>query len=631
MKAPRNPAWRRFRPCVKRLIEPFSGPRMAPLECLSFAAWLGIVAGFLELGVDLFVLRGLGALTYHSLRINRHFFWMQPLSSAILIAIAGGVIALLTVRASRTRLAGLGAWVLLFLPAFAMARKLPGLYQSAIVCIAIAATCMIFPWVRDNHGRVRKLVRWTLPAAALALLVLVIGGYWIESSRERRTLAGLPAAASGSPNVLLVVLDTVRADALTPYGSRRDTTPNLEKWARRGVRFDNAHSTAPWTLPAHASLFTGRWVHEHAANVAEPLDRSYPTLAEALSQRGYATAGFVANLENCNAWYGLDRGFAHYEDFYENARVDLVELLRASSLGEYVLTSKPGQALIRRVSTPGKYFYRKTAAMVNQDALAWLAEHTDRPFFMFLNYFDAHSPYAPPEGEERAFSQAESEAARSKMERARDCYDDCLSYLDHQLNRLLEELERRSVLDNTIVVITSDHGEAFGEHGLYGHGVSLYRPELHIPLIVVHPPTTPQGLVIDQPVSLRDVAATVLGLLEPGRGSELPGRPLGDDWADQPAGESSQAHPVLSEVDRASRIPPGAEHAPAARGLMRSLIVADWIYIRNGDDAEELYNLDADPGQRRNLIAEAHARDELAQLREQLDALTAAGGDALDN
>ena len=204
----------------------------------------------------------------------------------------------------------------------------------------------------------------------------------------------------------------------------------------------------------------------------------------------------------------------------------------------------------------------------------------------------------------------------------RDCYDDCLAYLDGELERLFQELERRSLLQNTIVVVTSDHGEEFGEHGLFGHGVSLYRPELHIPLMVVYPPKVPRGVVVDDPVSLRDVPATILSLLESGQGTDLPGTALCDFWRDKTQANEKPTQPVLSEVDRRRRIPPGAGHVPAARGLMRSLITDDWVYIRNGDNAEELYNLETDPSQERNLIEEDHAQDDLARLREQLEELT---------
>ena len=128
-------------------------------------------------------------------------------------------------------------------------------------------------------------------------------------------------------------MDDVRIDDLSVYGYDRETTPNLARLARRAIRFDQARSTAPWTLPSHASMLTGRWPHELSVTVDRPLDATYPTMAEFLAGKGYATAGFVGNTFYCNSWYGLDRGFSHYEDFHDNQVVSVFETIRSSTLG----------------------------------------------------------------------------------------------------------------------------------------------------------------------------------------------------------------------------------------------------------------------------------------------------------
>ena len=142
-----------------------------------------------------------------------------------------------------------------------------------------------------------------------------------------------PLPSGDPPNVLLIVLDTVRADRLSLYGYRRPTSPTLERLAKRGIRFDEARATAPWTLPSHASMFTGRWPHELDVNWHTPLGTKFPTLAEYLGSRGYATAGFVANVHYCSYEFGLDRGFTHYEDYV----LEPMTPLRMCYLGDLAL------------------------------------------------------------------------------------------------------------------------------------------------------------------------------------------------------------------------------------------------------------------------------------------------------
>ncbi len=160
-----------------------------------------------------------------------------------------------------------------------------------------------------------RLVRRTVPLLAGALLTIMLVTIGGRAWSEHRAAAALPPAPAGARNVLLIVWDTVRAGNLSLYGYERPTTPNLERLAGRGVRFDLAFSTSSWTLPAHASLFTGRWPHELGVDWKSPLRDDVPTLAEYLAAHGYDTAGFAANLDYCTRETGLARGFAHYEDF----------------------------------------------------------------------------------------------------------------------------------------------------------------------------------------------------------------------------------------------------------------------------------------------------------------------------
>ncbi len=342
-------------------------------------------------------------------------------------------------------------------------------------------------------------------------------------------------------------MDTVRADATSLNGSTRDTTPNLAALARRGALFEQAISTAPWTLPSHASMFTGRWPWELLVGPDRALDARYPTLAGYLDRHGYATAGFVANTVFCTREYGLSRGFGHYEDFV----LTPLEALRGTALGWLVcrrLTPVVDRLREATGRDPGHPLevrtYRKDAAEINRAALNWIETDDDRPFFVFLNYLDAHDPYLVPRGAEHPFSGhpatlAERRALRdwigeeprarapSEMQLARDAYDDCLAYLDGEIGRLVDELGRRGRLENTVIVVTADHGEHFGEHArdglpLVGHRLSVYQPEIHVPLLIVAPNRIPSRMVVPDVVSLRDLPATIVDLVGLGRGRALP-------------------------------------------------------------------------------------------------------------
>jgi arylsulfatase A-like enzyme len=188
-------------------------------------------------------------------------------------------------------------------------------------------------------------------------------------------------------------------------------------------------------------------------------------------------------------------------------------------------------------------------------------------------------------------------------------------------SRLLSELERRGKLEDTLVVVTSDHGEGFGEHGLAGHGVSLYRSELHIPLMVVHPTRVPSGTVVNEPVSLRDVAPTILDVLDLEKAPTFAGRSLATTWGASSEVEVSP-EPVLSEVDRADHVPDEVEDAPARLGRMRSITANGRTYILNGDGREELYDLHDDPEEQNDLASMAGAQEHLQELRELMEQVT---------
>ena len=236
----------------------------------------------------------------------------------------------------------------------------------------------------------------------------------------------------------------------------------------------------------------------------------------------------------------------------------------------------------------------------------------DRPFFAFLNYFDAHAPYVPPPGYVGRFGirprpprdyefllghmgAANNPSINRDAQMANDSYDDCIAFLDDELGRLLNELRGQGLLDNTVVIITSDHGEAFGDHGHFGHGSSLYLDSIGVPLVVLSP-RAPAGRVVDSPVSLRDLPATVVDQLGLSAGSPFPGRSLADYWRSAP-GEVPQGitTPALSEQADSIAFEPQPQSGHGHLGFQMSLVASGHHYIRNGSGAEMLYDLVHDP------------------------------------
>jgi arylsulfatase A-like enzyme len=582
--------------------------------------------------------------------MTRHFVWLVPLLSLMLFVLIGVVLAL-CLRIWPRRVGWLVPRllvVLTLLPALLIAGR--RIHPAAWLIFAMGVASCLARLIERRTDKMRTWLVWSLPM--LATLVLIQAGavfgrdrlkQWNEDSRA--------PPPSGSPNVLLVVLDTVRADRLSLYGYPRPTSRTLERLAKMGLRFDRARAAAPWTLASHASLFTGRWPHELAAKWMHPLSERFPTLAEYMGEIGYATAGFVGNTFYCSYDSGLDRGFTHYED-YALGKLDalrtLVLLDRAlkavpgilTTLGQFLPTvpSLPLQQLMLRQVAFGD---RKDAGVVNREFLDWLAQRSrsTRPFFAFLNYADAHAPYVLPPGAPYRFGvvpQTEMDflfllegwlevdkrmLSQQGRSLGRDSYDNCLAYLDDRLGELFDELERRGVLEKTLVIVTADHGEGLGEHDLYDHGESLYRPEIRVPLVVVLPKGRSRSHgVVDEFVSLRDLPATIDELVCLAKRKEpFPGVPISRFWREP---EATQANPtpgdvVLSELAAPNPIDPNQGRSPARRGALVSLTEGDFVYILNqGDGAEELFDERHDPGELVNLLqyrVRAKAVDHLVQ------------------
>ncbi len=568
-----------------------------------WGAWAGIAAGLLELAL-------LGWDQYISGRViyqGPHVIWMAPLAEGLLGCLAGLAAGVLRRLAPRLPEAWL-AFAAFFPATFGIAVYFhPRLHAYAGLVLAAGAAAQAGRLVAVRVPAFNRLVRRTLPLAAGIVVLLAAGTFGYDAWRTRAEAAQLGPRPDGAPNVLLIVLDTVRAKSLSLHGYPRRTTPSLETFAQAGVRFDRAFATSPWTAPTHAGLFTGQYPGQLSVDWSKPLDDTYPTLAEHLRARGYNTMAFVGNVVGCSYERGLGRGFIEYRDY----PVSVGQLLQSSALIRGV-TSFAG---VRRLTGWYEVLGRKSGEEVSNTFLAWLDKAGgDRPYFAFLNYYDAHAPYLPRPPYDTMFgSNVRPNPWATKrwwngsspqvVESERIAYEGAIAQLDAEIGRLLDALRRRGGLDRTVVIITSDHGEEFGEHGSLGHGRTLYSEVIHVPLVIVYPPAVPAGTVVTDPVTLRDVPATVSALT--GSNDRLfAGLPLSRFW------------------DR--REPPAEPIPMAQQARVVALVRGPYHYIRNGRGRERLYDLVADPDEQHDLADTEPGRRLLEEFRLEAERLAAA-------
>ncbi len=588
-----------------------------------FPLWLALVGAFVEV-LLLYVEKHRDAL----MLLSGSFVWMTPLALLTVIAVVVAVCALVARLWRHTTV----TWISVFVPSSLVALNLliliPGVSHFAAALLAAGVAVQLTrAVVRQAEAAGRLIQRSTFP---IAVAFMAFGAFQWWTSRPDAASLVVNRATPRPPNVLLITLDTVRAANLSVYGYARQTTPQIERFSKQGVVFAEALSTAPWTLPSHASMFTGHWPHELSTDHETPLDDAFPTLAEYLRDRGYATAGFVANLKYVGAGSGLSRGFARYEDY-------------SPSIGEVASSSTLVRTIadnfrLRRLIQNDEHLNRITADELNTRALGWMGAQSDAPFFAFLNYFDAHEPYLPPPPFDRQFGPGRAHGRHSPLhhwlwnpavrhrpfddadrQEEIDAYDGGLAHLDAAVGRLLDRLDQQGILANTLVVITSDHGEEFGEHGVYEHGYSLYRPSVHVPLIVIPPRGADGGAPasISTPVSLRDLAATVVDMVGLGEGAPFPGYSLAGLWRDSGGATAAMtSSPLLTTVTPSPGQP---DWFPSSKGDMKALVHQGMRYIRNGDGREELYDFAADRWERINLAASPDRQQALADARAALD------------
>ncbi len=566
------------------------------------ALWFALACGLLEgtlyqlPAVRMFIIR-------QNVRLDADAWWLPVAANLVWFGVLAAIVWLLA-RWHPQRFGWKTQFgIFAFMGALSLILIQTRIHDSAAYLLSIGVGVALARFAGPREAGVRKAMAWSLPVLAVVALGLAIGQPLLRKRVESAFLAK-QGARGDRPNVVLIILDTVRDFSLSVSGYDRKTTPHLEEWAQKGVLFERAMATAPWTLPSHATMFTGRYPYELTAGFRAPLDGTHPVIAEVMADHGWVTGGFVANYGYVGRQLGLGRGFLHFED-------------TPDTWSRLVFHSGFGRWLKYRIIMPGREklldnhdnFGRKLAPTVTDDFLRWTGSLGDRPYFAFLNYYDAHFPYLPAEPYDRRFTPAdqppykprESEnikAAPSPDEAAQalNAYDGAIAWLDAELDRLLKGLEAQGQLENTVVVISSDHGEHFGEHELFGHGNSLYRQLLQVPLIVISP-KLPQGMRVQQVVSLRDLPRTLMDLAGIRDEDRIPGTSLRPTW--ESWGTPAPISPVYAELRR-----PGK--------TWQAILAEGNHLIRSQKDAKgnttqpaevELYDMDADPLSLSDLIA----------------------------
>jgi arylsulfatase A-like enzyme len=602
------------------------------------AAWFGLVGGAIDVGM-IHLKRDIFHSSFYYEQ-GRHFHWVVPLASVALLMVPGVTIAALCWLRPGLISPRFDAWIFGTLALWGPLLRLP-LYAAASLLLALGISHAASGSFAGVDSRTWKLMRNSVPVLAALLAATAAYASGRQALAESRTVARLPEPPSGAGNVLLIVMDTVRAASLSLYGYSRETTPHLQRWATKGVLFEWALAPAPWTFPSHCSFMTGQWASSLNAGWPPTLDPDYPTLAGFLTSRGYLTAGFAANTYWCSYESGMDRGFVHYEDY----PVDPTTILGSTVPGRWIREN-----VLNRRGPYGLKWIRaqsRDAEGINRAFLDWLSRQgRRRPFFAFLNYLDAHEPFIPPEDETSRFGLRPQSPSDSRMlleyrdrdklqftehdvELARDSYDDCIAALDRQVGALLDELDRRNVLRDTQVIITSDHGEEFGEHGVFNHGFSLYTPELRVPLLIISG-EAPPGRTVAEPVSLRDLPATIADLSARVSDSPFSGRSLAECWRQTPGSAVSRADGAYSEAAIPQAIRPERGRGSSQRGFTLSLVAEGLHYLLDGRGQEELYELAADPGELRNLKNNPRKVPALDRFRKALLEMLG-GGKAGDN
>lgn len=410
-------------------------------------------------------------------------------------------------------------------------------------------------------------------------------------------------------NVMLITIDCLRADHVSCLGYARETTPNLDNFAKKGVLFTQAIANGSSTSASFPSILTSTYAL---------MDPNYhynskfrTTIAEVLKESGYKTAGFTSN-PYLSRYYNYDRGFEDFEDFL-SPQIDKKKI--SKRVREIVKENKILYPFVRKLYKPLLNVERyikpislpyQNASVINQKAISWLEKNTSR-FFIWLHYMDTHHPFVPPKQfcNSNIFKIKRAEnilcknphiVSQNDLENIINLYDSTIMYVDQALTDLFQEMKKLDVFDNTFIIITADHGEEFKEHGGFSHTAKLYDELIHVPL-VLRGPTLPVNIKIDKLVSLLDLAPTILDYLNLPDCNNFKGESLLPRIMEKENVWNEEG--VISEtLTKNGKVAISMEEGY----MLISYRTKEWKYILNEEkNKRELYNLENDPFETKNL------------------------------
>jgi len=491
-----------------------------------------------------------------------------------------------------------------------------------LVIAAVPLAAWVVDWIVGLVLRRRGLRFGLELTAAVVALVALARPLGVAPVSETIVTAVPPPA--GTPDVIVVSLDTTRADHLSTYGYERETSPNLSRFAADGVLYTQARSTAGWTLPGHASMLTGLYPSKHGArlagnwlegesidgrrNVAHPLKPEVVTLAESLRDRGYSTGAFVANFSYLYRDFGLAQGFQHYDD----------------APGLLMRVRPPAMSVARWLDPAFGVKPFRTAREINAEALGWLdAAPKGRPAFLFLNYMEPHQPWvaeAPhdewirdlPQGSELSHQNLYTHAARefsaAELEFIIGNYDGQVAAMDAALAELLADLKKRGRYENALIIVTADHGELLGDHGEVGHmGRMLYEGLIKVPMVVKYPGTDGERGRVDTPVQVVDVTATALEEAGAAKPAGLQGEHL--RAVTHPSVAEEEINPFLVK-----------DYGDVYDRAMRVVFDGRYKLITTSRGEKMLFDLTVDPQEQRDIASSEP--DRVEAMAKQVEAVT---------
>jgi arylsulfatase len=462
---------------------------------------------------------------------------------------------------------------------------------GAVGCGSLGALLVGWCYRVIGHG--------VIPGVLAALIVSsgALGLFSEQSTEGQVTRRSGSKGTPNAPNVILIVVDTLRADAVEPLGGAAGSTPAFLRLAEQAVTFERAYAQSSWTRPSIASILTSLHPSGHGAiGKMDILPDPVLTLAEALREAGYWTAGFVTNI-NVAPVFNFQQGFEEYQylepDFYFAATDSATKLAIYKGL----------RVLRERFFSNRMYFhhYYQDAAVLNRRVSEWLDSRPPEPFFLLIHYMDPHDPFFEIPYNGRGVARVMTPSPPPEQAAfIRDLYLQDVRYLDEYLADFLDHLRERGLYDRSVVALTADHGEEFQEHGGWWHGTTLYEEVVHVPLFIKRASEPSPGSRRADPVRTIDVAPTLMAAASLSVPPEFAGKDLFSGQVDGP---------LVAEEDLEGN-------------RLASLHAGPWKLITanvgnpRGLAAIELYNLETDPGEQRNLVEEEPARvsEMLSQL-----------------